>query len=89
MAQACQWVDFKPPLLPSSGHTLASEVTLLLACIDMVKEEEARLFSIDNHGAHKLGAMESNLQASGSLSNQCQTLWHYILQELEPRHIAF
>ncbi len=56
-------VDLRPFLPPSSGHTLASEVPLLLACIDIVKEEEARLFSIDNHGAHMLGAMESNLQA--------------------------
>jgi hypothetical protein len=56
-------VDLKPPLPLSSNHTLVDEAALLLACIDMAKEEEARFFSMDNHGAHKLGVMESNLQA--------------------------
>ncbi len=63
MAWACQQVDLKPPLPLSSNHTLVDEAALLLACIDMAKEEEARFFSMDNHGAHKLGVMESNLQA--------------------------
>jgi hypothetical protein len=40
---------------------LVSEVALFFACKNMVEEEEARLFSIDNHGTHTLGAMESNL----------------------------
>jgi hypothetical protein len=55
-------MDLRPPLPPSSSHTLASEATLFLAYIDMAKEE-ARFFSIDNHGTHRLGAMESNLLA--------------------------
>jgi hypothetical protein len=40
-----------------------NEVALLLACTNMVEEEEeeAKLFSINNHGAHMFGAMESNL----------------------------
>jgi hypothetical protein len=29
----------------------------------MAKEEKARLFNMDNHGTHRFGAMESNLQA--------------------------
>jgi hypothetical protein len=40
---------------------LVSEVALFLACKDMVEEEEARLFSTDNHGTHRFGVMESNL----------------------------
>jgi len=54
-------VDLKPLLPPSLGHTLAGEIALLLACIDIVKEEDVRLFSIDNHETHRLGAMESSL----------------------------
>jgi hypothetical protein len=27
----------------------------------MAEEEEAKLFNIDNHGAHRLGTMEFNL----------------------------
>ncbi len=61
MARACKQVDLRHSLPPSSCHTLVSEVTLLLACINMVEEEEARLFSINNHGAHMLGAMDFNL----------------------------
>jgi hypothetical protein len=61
MARARQQVDVRPLLPPSLGHTLASEGALLLACIDMAKEEEVRLFNTNNHGVHKLGAMEFNL----------------------------
>jgi hypothetical protein len=32
-----------------------------LACTNMVEEEETKLFSTNNHGAHMFGAMESNL----------------------------
>jgi hypothetical protein len=56
-------VDLKPPLPPSSGHTLANEAAQLLTCANMAKEEKARLFNMDNHGIHMFGAMESNLQA--------------------------
>jgi len=61
MAWAHKWVDLKPLLPPSSSHTLVNEVALLLACTNMVEEEEAKKFSINNHGAHMFGAMESNL----------------------------
>jgi hypothetical protein len=69
-------VDLKPLLPPSSCHTLASEVALLLACIDMVEEEEARLFRSNNHGTHMLGAMEFNLP----------TIWK--LKQLVPNTLA-
>ncbi len=61
MAWARKWVDLKFFLPPSSGHTLVNEVALLLACTNMVEEEETKLFSTNNHGAHMFGAMESNL----------------------------
>ncbi len=54
-------MDLRPLVPPSSGRTLVSEVALFLACKDMVEEEEARLFSTDNHGTHRFGVMESNL----------------------------
>jgi hypothetical protein len=42
----------------------------------MVEEEEARLFSTNNHGAHMLGAMEFNLP----------TIWK--LKQLVPNTLA-